>query len=148
MKIAILGGGITGLVAAYELLKKGHKVSIFEKEKQLGGLACGFKLSKNSWYLEKNIHHIFSNDKNIIKFAKEIGFNKVFFKTTKTGNVYNSEYISRIIPLDSPQDLLTFPNLSFFDKIRTGLMLVFLKVTPFLTYFEEKTAKELIIRIT
>lgn len=37
MKIAIVGGGISGLSCAYYLLKKGYEVWIFEREKQLGG---------------------------------------------------------------------------------------------------------------
>ncbi|WP_252187844.1 FAD-dependent oxidoreductase [Anaeromonas frigoriresistens] len=37
-KVAIIGGGLTGLVAASELQKKGYKnVTIFEKEERLGG---------------------------------------------------------------------------------------------------------------
>ena len=35
--IAILGGGITGLTAAYELLKLGHKPTVFESSPRIGG---------------------------------------------------------------------------------------------------------------
>jgi N,N'-diacetyllegionaminate synthase len=38
-KIYILGGGVTGLASAYELLKYGHKVEIIEKSSTIGGLA-------------------------------------------------------------------------------------------------------------
>jgi len=38
-KVYILGGGVTGLVLAYELLKKEQSVEIIEKDKVLGGLA-------------------------------------------------------------------------------------------------------------
>jgi uncharacterized protein len=37
MKIAIIGGGASGMVTAYLLNKKGHHVAIFEKEPILGG---------------------------------------------------------------------------------------------------------------
>ena len=37
--IYILGGGVTGLAMAYELLKRGQKVEIIEKANSLGGLA-------------------------------------------------------------------------------------------------------------
>jgi len=37
MKIAVIGGGISGLSAAYYLMKKGHEVWIFEKENRFGG---------------------------------------------------------------------------------------------------------------
>ena len=39
--VAILGGGITGLVAAYRLTKAGKKVVLFEKSLFFGGLAQG-----------------------------------------------------------------------------------------------------------
>ena len=47
MKIAVLGGGFTGLTAAYYLAKKNHKVAVFEKEKQLGGLAKKLRTSSS-----------------------------------------------------------------------------------------------------
>jgi len=70
MKIAIVGGGLTGLVAGYRLSQKGHKITIFEKEKELGGLAGGFKLGGT--YLEKTYHHIFRKDKYIIDLIEEL----------------------------------------------------------------------------
>lgn len=36
-KIAVVGGGVAGLAAALEAAKRGHHVTIFEAEKQLGG---------------------------------------------------------------------------------------------------------------
>ena len=38
-RVYILGGGVTGLASAYELLKHGHKVEIIEKSSTVGGLA-------------------------------------------------------------------------------------------------------------
>ena len=38
-KVYVLGGGVTGLAIAYELLKRGQKVEIIEKSDSLGGLA-------------------------------------------------------------------------------------------------------------
>ena len=43
MNIAIIGAGLTGLTAGYRLSKLGHKVTIFEKEPFVGGLAHGFR---------------------------------------------------------------------------------------------------------
>ena len=37
MKIAIIGGGASGMVTAYLLNKKGHNVTVFEKQPILGG---------------------------------------------------------------------------------------------------------------
>jgi len=141
MKIAILGAGLTGLTAAYSFSKKGHRVTIFEKEKILGGLASGFKQKNWRWFLERTYHHLFASDCDILDFAKEIGFNKIFFKTPITASLYQkfqSDY--SIYPLDTPIDLLRFPLLSFSDKIRAGATLAFLKLSPFLPFFEKETS--------
>ena len=45
MNIGIVGGGIAGLTTAYELSKGGHKVSLFEKEAELGGQVGTFDVS-------------------------------------------------------------------------------------------------------
>jgi len=37
MKVAIVGGGASGMVTAYLLSQKGHQVTVFEKQAQLGG---------------------------------------------------------------------------------------------------------------
>jgi protoporphyrinogen oxidase len=140
MKIAVLGGGITGLTAAYQLARKKHQVTVFEREKYLGGLAAGFKKKEWDWYLEKTIHHLFSNDREIINFAYEVGFKKVIFSTPETASFYNY----RIFPVDSPQDLLKIPYLSLTDKLRAGLTFLFFKLSPFLKIYEQTTSIELL----
>ena len=50
-KIAIIGGGPAGLSCAYYLLQDGYDVTVFEKEKKLGGMLTlgipAFRLEKN-----------------------------------------------------------------------------------------------------
>ena len=50
-KVAVIGSGPAGLAAAQQLNRKGHSVTVFEKEKGLGGLLRygipNFKLNKN-----------------------------------------------------------------------------------------------------
>ncbi|MEK7597118.1 MAG: FAD-dependent oxidoreductase [Patescibacteria group bacterium] len=147
MKVAILGGGITGLTSAYCLAKDGHRVTIMEKESALGGLASGFKSKDWNWYLERAYHHLFANDSDILNFAKEIGFNKIFFRSPETASLFNNETMEQsdnltILPLDTPIDLLKFPYLSFIDKLRAGLVIVFLKLSPFLPMYKKITSEE------
>ena len=61
-KIAIIGGGLGGLVSGYFLSKQGNKVTIWEKENFLGGLIGGFKMEGEN--LEKLYHHFFRTDKD------------------------------------------------------------------------------------
>jgi 2,4-dienoyl-CoA reductase-like NADH-dependent reductase (Old Yellow Enzyme family)/thioredoxin reductase len=66
--VAIIGGGPAGMVAAMEASGRGHKVTLFEKEPQLGGqlkdaafMSFKYDLLKYEKYL---IHHV-QNDPNI-----------------------------------------------------------------------------------
>ncbi len=141
MKIAVLGGGITGLTAAYSLAKKNHQVTLFEKGPVLGGLAVGFKQPNWSWHLERAYHHLFANDSDIINFAEEIGFDKIFFKAPETASIFEDLGIH---PMDTPIDFLKLPHLDLFNKFRAGSVLAFLKLIPFLPIFERVTAEEFI----
>lgn len=122
MKVAIIGGGITGLVAAYRLLQKGNEVTIFEREKELGGLLGGFKLENT--YLEKAYHHIFKTDKEIISLIKELGLEKKLkWHESKTGLYYGG----KIYPFMGAMDLLKFKPLNLIDKLRLGLVKIYLE---------------------
>lgn len=125
MKIGIVGAGFTGLSAAYYLLKKGHSVTIFEKDPHPGGLAIGFRKKDWEWGLEKHYHHWFTNDKFILGLAKKIG-HEVIIKRPKT-----SVYVDgKIYQFDSPKEVMLFPKLSIFDRLRMGIVVGFLKFNP------------------
>ncbi len=141
MKVAVIGAGFAGLASAYYLAKKGVDVVLFEKEEKPGGLATGFKEKNWSWPLEKHYHHWFTSDKDIKNLAKDIGYSIVYTRP-KTSTFLNAE----ILQLDSPFSLLNFKYLSIPERIRTGLVLAFLKVTPFWKPLETITAKDFLIK--
>lgn len=146
MKIAILGGGYTGLTAAYHLIKQGHDVTLFEKGTSVGGLAVGFKHKAWEWSLERAYHHLFSSDSDILSFAKEVGFNDIFFSTPRTDSLYGEKGDYRIFPVDSPQEFLKFPLLSPIAKLRAAVVLAWLKLTPFLSLYESTTAEQFVTK--
>jgi protoporphyrinogen oxidase len=124
MNIAIIGGGFTGLTCAYRLLQKGHKVVLYEAGESVGGLASGFKI--NGTNLEKTYHHIFRTDADIIDLTKELGvIDNLQWLDSSVSNYSKGA----IYPFSSPNDLLTFKPLPFFDRIRLGLVTLFLKFT-------------------
>lgn len=125
MKIAIVGGGFTGLSAAYKLSQKKHQVFLFEKEKVLGGLAASFRLPGWQWPVEQHYHHWFSNDYAALNLIKELGLDdKLIFPKSNTDIYFNG----KIYPFNTPLQVLNFTPLSVSDRVRTGLVTAFLKL--------------------
>ena len=137
MKIAIVGAGLTGLVAGYELSKKGHKVTIFEKSSDIGGLMGGFKIGDT--YLEKAYHHIFKTDKYIIDLIKELDLqSSLKWYPEKTALYYKGE----MYPFMGAVDLLKFKPLGLIDKLRLGLVKIWLEKDNDWQKYEGVTAVE------
>lgn len=139
--IVIIGGGYTGLVASYELSKKGKKVTIIEKEEELGGLARSFHVG-GEVQLERFYHHWFTNDKYIIELIDELGLLKnIIWNETNTGMYYSNNFYK----LSSPFDLLKFTALNFIERIRLGLLTIKARYIKDWKKLEVYTAKEWLI---
>ena len=63
-RIAVLGGGVTGLVAAYRLVQRGYTVVLIEKEDDVGGLAR--TRNKGEYHLDFGPHFLTSENTDII----------------------------------------------------------------------------------
>ncbi|MEK7527496.1 MAG: FAD-dependent oxidoreductase [Patescibacteria group bacterium] len=122
MKVAIIGAGITGLVAGYRLLQAGHEVTIFEKEKELGGLLGSFKIEGKG--LEKAYHHIFKTDKYIIELIEDLGLSSKLKWFNGSTAIY---FGKKMWPFNGAIDLLHFKPLNIFDKVRLGLVKIYLE---------------------
>jgi protoporphyrinogen oxidase len=140
MKIAIIGAGFTGMVAAYDLIKAGHQVTIFEAEDHVGGLASGFKEPNWDWSVDKFYHHWFASDKHMLSLIKELGWEKkVLFPRPLTVMYHKGKFY----PFDSITKALLFPGLGFgIDKIRFGLVGLFLRLTNNWKTLEKYTVDE------
>jgi len=49
-EVVIVGAGLSGLMAAIDLARKGHKVTILERQKQIGGLPVFRPDPAGSWF--------------------------------------------------------------------------------------------------
>ncbi len=127
MKIAIIGAGIAGLSAAYDLTKAGHKVTIYETKEQVGGLASGFKEENWDWSAEHFYHHWFASDEHILGLMEELGLrDKALFPRPYTVLLHNGKWY----PFDSILQALKFPGLGWgINKIRFGLVGLYLRLT-------------------
>jgi len=121
-RVAIVGGGLTGLVTALRLSQRGFGVTVFEKEKELGGLAADFDL--NGTNLERTYHHIFKSDKDIIDLIEELGLKKrLEWKESSVAQYHRGRFYSFL----SPMDLLKFKPLNLVNKVRLGLIFLYLQ---------------------
>jgi len=137
MRVAIIGAGIAGLSAAYDLLRAGYQVTLFEGDNQTGGLATGFRDERWEWPLEKFYHHLFASDKAIIGLVEEIGLrDKLFFPRPTTSVIYNGH----IVPFDSPRRWITFPGFNPLDVARFGAVSAYLRFTEPWRELEKHTA--------
>jgi protoporphyrinogen oxidase len=127
VKIAIIGAGFGGMAAAYDLVRSGHEVTIFEAGAQVGGLAAGFKQPHWEWTVEKFYHHWFASDKHMLGLIEELGWSdQVLFPRPYTVVFYKGKFY----PFDSIPAALLFPGLGWgVDKIRFGLVGLFLRIT-------------------
>ncbi|MGW8251560.1 MAG: NAD(P)/FAD-dependent oxidoreductase [Anaerolineales bacterium] len=123
--IAILGAGIGGMAAAYDLRRGGHEVVIYEASDTVGGLASGFKQPHWEWWVEKYYHHWFQTDQHMLGLIEELGWSdRVLFPRPYTVLYYQG----RFYPFDSILSALLFPGLGWgINKLRFGLVGLYLR---------------------
>jgi len=136
--VAVIGAGIGGLSAAYDLIKAGKKVTVFEASDHVGGLAAGFKEPAWEWSVERFYHHWFASDKYMLGLINELGWSEmVLFPKPVTVSYYNGKYY----PFDSIISALLYPGLGWgVNKIRFGLVGLYLRLTENWKHLEQFTA--------
>jgi len=136
MKTGIIGGGIAGLTAAYELAKKGHGVVVFEKEAELGGQATTFPIEGTR--LERFYHHLFTSDRHILQLINELGLSpRMRWIDSQVGLFHGGKVYDFVTPLD----LLRFTPLSLPNRLWAGLVSVYLQRQTDWRKYEGITAK-------
>jgi protoporphyrinogen oxidase len=137
MRIGIIGGGIAGLTAAYELAKKGHSVAVLEKGAELGGQATTFPIEGTR--LERFYHHLFTSDRHIIQLINELGLSpRMRWIDSQVGLFHGGKVYDFVTPLD----LLRFTPLSLPNRLWAGLVSVYLQRQADWQKYEGITAKE------
>lgn len=118
-KICIIGAGLAGLSAAYDLGRKGYKVTILEANSEIGGLASSINLE--DLRIERFYHFVCTSDSDLLELVDELGLNNhIHWSPTKTSFFYSGKLYS----FGSPLDLLRFSPVPFIQRIRFGLNII------------------------
>ncbi len=121
-KVAIIGGGLTGLTAAYRLAGQGVQVTIYEAGDRLGGLAAGSDVAGH--HIEQAYHFLYKTDRFILGLAEELGFrDKLTFHKSSVSTYYGDT----LYPMETPIDLIRFRPLSLINRIRAGVSVLYLQ---------------------
>jgi len=136
-RFAVIGAGVGGMAAAYDLCRAGHTAEIFEAADYVGGLAAGIKDPAWDWSAERYYHHWFQSDRHMLGLIEELGWREdVIFPRPKTVAYHDGKFY----PLDSPLAALTFPGYDFFGMVRFGLVTAYLRYLASWKSLEKHTA--------
>ncbi len=148
MRVAIIGGGFTGLSCAVSLVDKGMTPVIFEAKEECGGLARGFRPDNRSgpanwkWGMEIFYHHVFTNDLDVLKLARQVKATTLIQHPLTTSYLHANE-----IELDSPLSLLKFSGIDFWSRLRMGAGLFLLKLIPNGLFLEKYQAVKVLPKL-
>ncbi len=112
-KVAVLGAGVMGLACAYELLKRGYQVDIYEADDRVGGMSAHFDF--NGMSIERYYHFICKTDHDLFAYLAEFGISdKLHWVDTRMGYFYDG----KLYKWGTPPALLSFPKLDLISKLR------------------------------
>jgi protoporphyrinogen oxidase len=116
MSIGVLGAGPMGLACAYELIKRGHKVTIYEADDRIGGMSASFDF--DGLKIERYYHFICATDHALFRLLDELGLSGTLrWVDTRMGFFYRGT----LYEWGRPDRLLLFPHLGLIAKIRYAL---------------------------
>ena len=141
MRVGIIGGGVAGLAAAYDLTREGHYAEVFEVAPFFGGQASTFPVGGGQ--LERGYHHLFVSDRAITELIHELGLgHKLAWLESKVGLYYRG----RVWNFATPMDLLRFTPLSLWQRLRVGWWTLRLQRIADYDRFEDVTARDWLSR--
>lgn len=135
VRIAVIGGGLGGLVGADRLLGAGQSVTIFEKYPEAGGLVGTYTVGGAP--LERFYHHLFTSDVDYVSFAEEFGLEKdILWLPSKMGFFTGG----RLYDFGTPASLLKFSPLGLGGRLDFVLSTLKLRGTKDWRALESETA--------
>jgi len=123
LNIGVIGAGVTGLHLAYYLGKNGHKVTLYERNNFIGGLAHYYPI--DGTYLEKFYHFIMTADVEYLEFLEELGvLDQLNWVETRTAfYAHGKQY-----DFTGPVDILKFSPVPIIGRLRFAATMAYLTV--------------------
>lgn len=143
MRVAVIGAGVTGLVAAHRLAEEGHEPWVYERWPGLGGQVATLDLG-DGCLVERYYHHLFTSDGQIAALYEELGMGDAIEWLPSSVAIFAD---GRSRPFTTPVDLLRFRPLPLASRLRTGIAaLAAQRGRGELSDFERLTAREWVER--
>lgn len=109
-----------GMALAYRLARRGHAVTVFERDNQVGGLATYHDYGPFFW--DRFYHCILPSDTHLIRFLNEVGLgDQLRWTRTLTGFYVDRRFYS----ISSNLEFLRFPLVGLWGKIRLALTILY-----------------------
>jgi protoporphyrinogen oxidase len=139
MRVAVIGAGVAGLVAAHRLGQRGCACDVYERWPGLGGQAATLDVG-DGVLLERYYHHLFMTDRHIVDLYDELGMPDAVEWRPSSVAIYTE---GRVHSFTTPGDLLRFSPLPVSSRLRMGLAVLLLQRRhDTADAFEEVTARE------
>ena len=130
-----------GLALAERLASAGHRVTVYERSPQPGGLATWHDFGPFTW--DRFYHVILPSDTALVEFVRRIGLGeKLRWRATRTGY-----YVDRAIhSLSSGLDFLRFPLLGPLSKARLAATILYCSRIRDWRRLEAMTVEDFLVR--
>lgn len=124
-RIAVIGGGLTGLTLAFRLADAGVGVDLYEAGDSLGGLAGDMEF--DGARVDRYYHVILPTDDKVIGLAREVGLDtRLDFTETQVGFFHSD----RLESISSLGEFLRFSLLTPLQRIRLAAFVAYCQAIP------------------
>ncbi|HWH14895.1 MAG TPA: FAD-dependent oxidoreductase [Miltoncostaeaceae bacterium] len=124
-RVAVIGGGLTGLTLAYRLTQAGVGVDLYEASEALGGLAGDMEF--DGARVDRFYHVILPTDDRVIGLAQEVGLDTALeFTPTGVGFFHSG----RLDSISSIGEFLRFSLLTPLQRVRLAAFVAYCQAIP------------------